>query len=161
MDGLSKRMESRNSVGGKKGTGTAWAEKGSGGWYRRIPRTGCYLCKGPHYACDCPGGKSRQGKGPEENVWGEAPETQEKGQPSSSWTREERWPREPGGQAERAYLGYCRKGREIEAKTETKEKGRIWEEIEMVIDSGATDTVIGTEVLNGVAKKEGMACKKG
>ena len=36
-----------------------------------------------------------------------------------------------------------------------------WEEIEMAVDSGATETVIGPEELNSVETKEGAAFKRG
>ena len=36
-----------------------------------------------------------------------------------------------------------------------------WEEIEMTVDSGATETVIGEEMLKTVETKEGAACRRG
>jgi hypothetical protein len=39
--------------------------------------------------------------------------------------------------------------------------GGEWEEIEMAVDSGATETVIGEEMLQGIQLKEGEACRRG
>jgi len=36
-----------------------------------------------------------------------------------------------------------------------------WEEIDMAVDSGATETVIGEHMLCGIETVEGEACKKG
>ena len=36
-----------------------------------------------------------------------------------------------------------------------------WEELDMAVDSGATETVIGEEMLASVELKEGEACKRG
>ena len=37
----------------------------------------------------------------------------------------------------------------------------IWQEIEMAVDSGATETVVGTDMLTHIATTEGDACKRG
>ena len=54
------------------------------------------------------------------------------------------------------------RGEGVEGRIETvqgsREGGSRWEEVEMVMDSGATDTVIGRGVLTKVKKKKGIAC---
>ena len=37
----------------------------------------------------------------------------------------------------------------------------IWQEIEMAVDSGATETVVGTDMLTHIATTEADACKRG
>ena len=36
-----------------------------------------------------------------------------------------------------------------------------WEQIEMAVDSGATETVVGEDMLQGIKLTEGEACRKG
>ena len=40
-------------------------------------------------------------------------------------------------------------------------QGKEWEEIDMAVDSGASDTVIGEDMLTSVELKEGLASKRG
>ena len=37
----------------------------------------------------------------------------------------------------------------------------LWQEIEMVVDSGATETVVGTDMLTHITTTEGDACRRG
>ena len=38
---------------------------------------------------------------------------------------------------------------------------RIWEEIEFYVDSGATETAVGEDMLNSVETRDGVARRKG
>ena len=39
--------------------------------------------------------------------------------------------------------------------------GDGWEEVEMTVDSGASETVIGEDMISAVELKEGAACRRG
>ena len=43
----------------------------------------------------------------------------------------------------------------------TVEEMQEWEEVEMAVDSGATETVVGEDMIKGVETKEGEAARRG
>ena len=51
--------------------------------------------------------------------------------------------------------------REVTRESISSVEEDLWQEIEMVVDSGATETVVGTDMLTHIATTEGDACRRG
>ena len=161
--------------GGSKGGGKGDKGKGKGKSEVTGPKFGnCWTCGGNHFARNCPYAGPGKGatKGKEmamtlsairermpavkvHNRFQElAEEEQEVGveeaiqQPSTNHERKRRW-------------GCIRTLREVLPHGVNSVEGHEWEELEMAVDSGASETVLGEEMLKSVETTEGAAYRRG
>ena len=140
---------------GGKGGGFKGKGKGKGG---KGPAGGCFDCGGPHYRADCP--KQGQAGRIEQANW--QPEEIrslcciKEVVPGDGWTQvKNRWRRRTQKKEQMRML------QTIEPSGLCAIKEGEWECIDLAVDSGATETVIGDDMVMSVSTTEGPASKRG
>ena len=176
-DGKGKGQATKG--GGVKGGGKGDKGKGKGKGEATGPRFGtCWTCGGNHFARNCPQATSAKGAakgGLNVMTLSSIRESRKRVETRNRFQALERDDEEDSGpmkdtaepwsvvatKATRRRWGNLRTLREVVPPGVNSVEDQEWEELEMAVDSGASETVLGEDMLRSVETTEGAACRRG